>query len=142
MSHNVSYAIKCLRLLANTVAKDYQDKNMSTELIDRTDKFYQSLRKTIEWQDLTREDFLKLGFINCGYEDEDEWELWLIPMWLYDAIPDGIQLVDINHNIFTFKRGQTPFEIFYGCMTYGIRIPNPTYGKSLMEIIEEIPDDN
>jgi hypothetical protein len=140
MIHDVDYALRCLRWLANAVAKDYQDKNMSTELINKTDKFYDSLRKTIDWHELTRDDFLTLGFMNCGYEDEDEYELWLVPLWLYDAIPDGLLLMDLNHNMFTFKRGQTPFEIFYGCMTYGIRIPNPSYGKTLDELLDELPD--
>ena len=53
MSHDVDYALRCLRWLANAVAKDYQDKNMSTELINKTDKFYDSLRKTIDWHELT-----------------------------------------------------------------------------------------
>ena len=140
MSHDVDYALRCLRWLANSVAKDYQDKNMSTELINKTDKFYDSLRKTIDWHELTRDDFLTLGFMCCGYEEEDEYELWLVPLWLYDAIPDGFLLMDLNHNMFTFKRGQTPFEIFYGCMTYGIRIPNPSYGKTLDELLDELPD--
>ena len=140
MSHDVDYALRCLRWLANAVAEDYQDKNMSTKLINKTDRFYDSLRKTIDWYQLTRDDFLTLGFMNCGYEDEDAYELWLIPMWLYDGIPDGLLLTDINHNMFTFKRGETPFEIFYGCMTYGIRIANPIYGKTLEEVIDELPD--
>lgn len=140
MSHDVDYALRCLRWLANAVAKDYQDKNMSTELINKTDKFYDSLRKTVDWHGLTRDDFLTLGFMNCGYEEEDEYELWLVPLWLYDAIPDGLLLMDLNHNMFTFKRGQTPFEIFYGCMTYGIRIPNPSYGKKLDKLLDELSD--
>lgn len=140
MSHDVDYALRCLRWLANAVAKDYQDKNMSTELINKTDKFYDSLRKTVDWHGLTRDDFLTLGFMNCGYEEEDEYELWLVPLWLYDAIPDGLLLMDLNHNMFTFKRGQTPFEIFYGCMTYGIRIPNPSYGKTLDKLLDELSD--
>ena len=140
MSHDIDYALRCLRWLANAVAEDYQDKNMSTNLINKTDKFYESLRKTIDWNELTRDDFLRLGFMNCGYEDEDEYELWLIPLWLYDVIPDGLLLMDLNRNMFTFKRGQTPFEKFYGCVTYGIRIPNPSYGKTLEEIRNELPD--
>lgn len=141
MSHDIDYALRCLRWLANAVAEDYQDKNMSTKLISKTDRFYDSLRKTVDWYQLTRDDFLTLGFMNCGYEDEEEYELWLIPIWLYDAIPDGIELFDINRNAFTFKRGETPFEIFYGCMTYGIRIPNPSFGKTLEELLDELPDD-
>ena len=140
MCNDVDYALRCLKWLANSVAKDYQDKNMSTELIKKVDKFYESVKIAIDWHELTRNDFLKLGFMNCGYDDEDEYELWLIPMWLYDAIPDGLLLMNLDHTMFTFKRGETPFEPFYGCMTYGIRIPNPSYGKTLDELLDELPD--
>lgn len=140
MSHDIDYVLRSLKWLANAVAEDYQDRNMSTKLIKKTDKFYASLRQTIDWHELTREDFLRLGFMNCGYEEEDQYELWLIPLWLYEAIPDGLLLVDLHHNLFTFKRGETPFEVFYGCMTYGIRIANPSYGKTLEELLDELPD--
>lgn len=137
MNNDIDYVLRCLRWLANAVAEDYQDKNMSKNLIKKVDKFYESLRLNIDWYELKRDDFLRLGFMNCGYDDEDKYELWLIPLWLYDSIPDGLLLTDLNHNMFTFKRGKTPFEVFYGCMTYGIRIPNPTYGKTLDELLEE-----
>lgn len=101
-------------------------------------KFYSSVNTSIEWDDLTRDDFLSLGFMCYGYEQEDPYELWLIPIWLYPIIPDGLQLEDIHMNSFLFNRETTPYETFYGCMTYGIKISNPCYKKSIEEILQEL----
>lgn len=140
MNNEIDYVLRCLRWLANAVAEDYQVNNMSNKLKLKTDKFYASIGPVIDWHELTRDDFLRLGFMCYGYADDDPYELWLIPQWLYPVIPEGMQLMDLNNQFFSFKRGCTPYEIFYGCMTYGIRIDNPSYGKTVEQLIDEIPD--
>ena len=132
MNSNVEYSLRCLRWLANAVAKEYQEGNLSAELKTRTEKFYSSISPKFDWHEFTRDDLIRLGFMCYGSEEELNYELWLIPLWLYPVIPEGLLLTDINHNMFTFRRNNAPYEIFYGCMTYGLRMPK-------VQIREEVP---
>lgn len=142
MTHDVDYALRCLKWLANAVAVDYKVNNMSTQLKQKTDKFYDAIRHVIDWHNLTYKELLKLGFMNCGYEDTDPYELWLIPQWLYPIIPEGLLVEDLDRNEFEFHRHTAPYDLFYGCMKYGIKLKNESYGKTLEELIKEMPDDN
>ena len=110
-----------LRWLATGVVSDYQDNMLSPLLKAKANKFYDALEKIIKWEELTKDNALQLGFMCCddtGTEDE----LWLIPAWLYPIIPEGLVCYDMKNTQFEFHRKETPFENFYGCLRFGIKL--------------------
>lgn len=116
---------RCLRWLTDAVANDYQNDALSPILKDKVEKFYQSVNSCIDWDNLIAYDLRNLGFMRYEDEGESSTELWLIPQWLYPIIPDEIELMNIQGEMFTFDRKTTPYTLFYGCMTYGVCIHNP-----------------
>lgn len=133
----LDYITRCLRWLANVVVAEDKQGKLSPLMHEKLCKFVQSVGRDIDLYTLTREDFLTLGFMCYGYEDDDPYELWLIPVWMYDLIPDLMELEDIEHNKFIFNKKTAPCEPFYGCLQYGLRINNPSYKIDLDEILSE-----
>jgi len=64
-------------------------------------------------------------------DPEDAWEtrriggtLWLFPGEWYSDIPKGFEIVDISGCRERFERGTTDDDIRFGCLAYGIVVPN------------------
>lgn len=131
-----SYVRRCLKWLANVIAIEYQRNDLSSTLRTKVEKFYTAICSSLEWSELTRDDFLELGFMCNGYEIEDPYELWLIPTWLYPVIPDGLLVMNLKHEFFEFNKKRTPYITFYECMNFGIRIDNPNYKLSQGDQVE------
>lgn len=126
---------RCFRWLATAVVTEYHENEQTSGMKIKTHKFFDSIEKFIEWDKLERDDFLTLGFMNISDYD-DEYDLWLLPAWMYDIIPNGFKLYDSNMNEFFFNRNTTPFEQQYGCLKYGIRRINETAHLTLDEMLE------
>jgi hypothetical protein len=62
-----------------------------------------------------------LGFSNWDGKNADGKTLWLVPVGMYDAIPEGTELENINGKKIIFKRGVTDRDQRYGALAYGIR---------------------
>lgn len=120
---NHKYIDKCVRWLAAAVVEDVRHDSVSKQLNEKFTKCYDAISNAIDWDTLTLEDVKELGFMGYG-ENEDEYDcLWLIPMWLYPAVPEGValQMRDTNRE-FYFNRKTASCRNFYGCLEYGIRV--------------------
>lgn len=71
--------------------------------------------KLIDWDNLTVETAKELRFARW----EEESDLWLIPLWLYRAIPKDFPLISIGNEDLT---NPTDTETRYGALAYGILI--------------------
>ena len=141
-SIDISFIHRILRWLANGITNDYVCNRLSPALTNKMNKFYTTLQTTFDWEKLTREDCRALGFMCYGADENEEYEVWCIPAWLYPIIPEGLNVTDNDFTTFQFKRVERPFKVTYGVLEYGLIFKNPTYGKSLEELIEELSDDN
>ena len=63
-----------------------------------------------------------LGFSNWDgpMKEHDGKTLWLVPLALYNVIPDGTELTGISGKKVIFKRGVTNKDQRYGALAYGI----------------------
>lgn len=139
MSYNKEQVNRCFRWLASAVTYDYCHETIAETTKSNANKFYESLSNSIDWDELTREDLVELGFMTWSSE-EDEYELWLFPVWAYPLIPNGMTVYDSKEREFIFNRSTCPFVAMYGYLIFGLRLPNPGYNKTLDELIEELPD--
>ena len=58
--------------------------------------------------------------IGCQKWDGDSTQThWLFPQEWYVCIPNGLEIIDINGKIETFKRGETDDDIRFGALAYG-----------------------
>lgn len=136
----LDYITRCLRWLANAITSEEVEGKLSPLMSEKLGKFLHAAGRDIDFYALTREDFLQLGFMCYGYDEDDPFELWLIPYWMYNLIPDAMQLEDIDHKEFAFKKGVTQRQMFWGCLEYGIKIKNPAYRMDLNEVLLEEED--
>lgn len=123
---NYEYIEKCFRWLSTAVIDESQRDTLSTALSEKVEKFSFAVANSIDWDELTVADVKRLGFMCYGEDDfEPEKSLWLIPVWLYLAIPEGITLYkrDTDEK-FIFNRRNATYTSFYGCLDYGIRFRN------------------
>lgn len=104
----------------NTVAKintyNWDDDFKIEQVEEVYDKVIEFFRNEVEI-DLNNEEQLKmLGFKRWN----DETELFLIPLWAYDLVPDGTKM----HSIFgeTVVKGEEKIDkdVRFGCLAYGI----------------------
>jgi len=60
-----------------------------------------------------------------GDERPQTHTLWLFPGTWYQHIPNGFPIVDIFGVLDEFERGKTDDDIRYGCLAFGVMIPEP-----------------
>lgn len=72
-------------------------------------------KKLIDWENLTVEIAKELRFARW----EEESDLWLIPLWLYKAIPKDFPLISIGNEDLV---NPTDTETRYGSLAYGVLI--------------------
>lgn len=83
------------------------------------ERLYEQIGEKVDLKSLTIEDAKYLGF--CRW-DEEYPNLWLMPIWLFPIIPEGMELMDINGEKFKFERDKADKDIRFGCLAYGIEI--------------------
>lgn len=65
---------------------------------------------------LSVDELLAIGFIKGG----DDSDLYLIPLWVYDFIPEGTELITIFGITKTKGKDDIDLDTRFGCMSYGI----------------------
>lgn len=113
-------AAKITRLLRwemNELVVPYLNKSLPYQLGCKTDRFYQAISNEIDWENLTVNDYIVLGFMR--WELDDNHDLWLIPQWLYPIIPEGLHVVGTNKDFFKFSRVENMLEAQYGMLKFG-----------------------
>jgi hypothetical protein len=116
--------INCLTWYANKVAETTQYTNWSDdfcrkEIKESTEKFINELKKHIDWDNLTVEEARELRF--CRWDD-DQPDLWLIPLWLLPIVPIGMELETIDGTKVIYDGTNVDNDIRFGCIAYGITI--------------------
>ena len=83
---------------------------------------------------LTSEDILALttteaSLIGFTQWSEDDPNLYLIPSWLYPALPVGLQVTGISGEVDEFSPETHDSEARYGCLAYGINLVESDLAK-------------
>ena len=111
----------CLTWLAQRVADiSFHQPNPVRAAEELTKVFNEALKhitekKLIDWENLTVETAKELRFARW----EEESDLWLIPLWLYKAIPKDFPLISIGNEDLV---NPTDTETRYGLLAYGVLI--------------------
>ena len=121
--------MKIMRLLKwemTMVTTDYIADKLTPYLRARTDTCALSLQNEVKWDSLTKEDAQELGFIE--WTTVNGKDLWLIPFWLYLAIPNNLPVIDGDTGKeFFFNRSTASTDCRFGVLPYGILFDgNPT----------------
>lgn len=121
---DLNYVTRCFRWLANELVIPYMDSALPAPLKNKVDTFYESIRNTIDWDALTREDCLWLGFMNSQRDMLSAQgviqELWLIPQWLIPIIPEGMYVEDVHGNRFQYNAKMCDKTTQFGVLGYGL----------------------
>lgn len=75
---------------------------------------------------LTIEEASLIGFTRWS---EDDPRLYLIPAWLYPALPAGLQVIDIFGEESEFSPETHDDESRYGCLAYGVNLVESDLAK-------------
>lgn len=111
----------CLTWLAQQVADiSFHQPNPVRATEELTKAFNKALKhikdnKLIDWNNLTVETAKELRFARW----EEESDLYLIPLWLYKAIPKDFPLISIGNEDLV---NPTDTETRYGALAYGVLI--------------------
>lgn len=116
----------CLTWLANKVSETIIYDNWSKELKikenkESFDKFYEELKKHIDFTKITTEEAKELRFQRW---DEEHPNLWLFPLYLVPIIPEGLEVTSISGNKYKYEKDKADNDIRFGCVAYGIEINN------------------
>lgn len=87
--------------------------------------------KTVDVSKFTSEQMDDLGF---GRWEENN-PMRLIPLWLFQFLPEEIETKDINGKTEILKKSEMDNDHRFGCLAYGI-IPQDYHSVELVEEIE------
>jgi len=114
--------LNCLTYLANRVSETTQYENWSDafsrkEIKEANKKFVDEIKKHIDWDNLTKEECNELRF--------KKWDetsgIYLIPLYLFPAIPLGFKLYCINGAEIVNDGTNLDDDNRFGCIAYGIK---------------------
>lgn len=116
--------INCLTWYATKVAETVQYESWSDgfcrkEIKESTDKFVEALKERLDWNSLTKEEARELRFMLW---DEEQPDLYLIPLYLLPVIPIGTELTCISGEKVVYDGHNVDNDIRFGCIAYGIEI--------------------
>lgn len=113
----------CLTWLTNKVSEtiiyNWSDDFKVKENKKSFEKFYNELKKHIDFTKLTVEEAKELRFRRW---DEDLPNLWLFPLWLVPIIPNGLEVMSISGHKFIYEKDKVDNDIRFGCVAYGVEI--------------------
>lgn len=110
----------CLTWLINKLSENYvYNWEMDKTNRGQFEKFYEELRKFIDFTKITKEQAKELRF---GKWSEEIPDLYLFPLWLVPVIPEGLEVVDIGGNKYKYEKATADNDIRFGCVAYGIEI--------------------
>lgn len=74
--------------------------------------------KLINFNELTPTQAYELGFRKWDEEDN----LYLIPLWLYKALPDGLEVTSIDGDKLIVGKDYLDNDIRFGVLAFGIKL--------------------
>lgn len=113
----------CLTWLVNKVSEtiiyNWDNEFKIKENKEGFNKFYEELKKHIDFTKLTVEEARELRFQRWS---EEQPSLWLFPLYLVPIIPEGLEVTFISGNKAIYEKDKMDNDIRYGCVAYGIEI--------------------
>ena len=124
----ISSTVKTLvRYTLGLAASTYLDPNITSKAPAKVKRELASVGLTAEdILALTTDEASLLGFTQWS---EDDQSLYLIPSWLYPALPVGLQVTDISGEVSEFSPETHDSESRYGCLAYGINLVESDLAK-------------
>lgn len=121
---DIKYVQNGLSWLVNVLSESYVynwDSDVkANEIKTRFQAFYDYLSKQpIDFTSLSVEEAKALRFQKW----ESESDLYLFPLYLVPCIPEGLEVTDIFGNKTKFNSKTCDYDIRFGCVSYGINIP-------------------
>ena len=113
----------CLTWLVNriseTIIYDWNKEFKIRENKKNFEKFYEELRKYIDFTKLTVSEAKELRFQKWSDEQPN---LWLFPLYLVPIIPEGLEVTSISGRNYKYEKDKADNDIRFGCVAYGIKI--------------------
>ena len=109
-------------------AKPGETVQFVTPQFDRTDGLTVPNPQDIDWPNIHAMPEATLKALGCKKWDAPDAAgdvLWLFPAEWYDAIPDGLPVIDINGCTEAFERGVTDDDRRFGCLAFGFKRKAP-----------------
>ena len=124
----ISSTVKTLeRYTLGLAASTYLDPNSMSKDPAKTKRQLASVGLTAEdIPALTATEASLIGFTKWS---EDSPNLYLIPSWLYPALPVGLQVTGISGEESEFSPETHDSESRYGCLAYGINLVESDLAK-------------
>lgn len=81
--------------------------------------FINEIEKHIDFDHITKDEALELGFVRW---DESDPDLYLIPLYLFPILPIGSRLRSILGETIIYNGSNVNNDNRFGCIAYGIEI--------------------
>ena len=105
-------------IVESNLYKSWGDEYVRLNLKNRFDDFK-------ECDGVTLRDFgLKVW---CNLDDKTD--LWVLPVWMYEVIPEGYKVMDINGDIEEFHYDTAERDQRMGCLSFGFALPRERYDE-------------
>lgn len=111
----ITYALN--RMASSLAYKEWSDEFRTRQNKDALDVVYKELEK-IDISKLTQEEAILLGFRRM---DKDR-DYFLIPIWIYNAIPDGTTLISIFEHRLIKGEDEIDMDTRAGILAFSIEI--------------------
>lgn len=115
MMQNVG--VHFLNIVQMGISYGWSEKLIHQEISDGYDSIRQQFKDRIKnIGELTADELKDLGFSKWSNESD----LYLIPIWFYDFIPDGIELTSISGEKAVKGQDYVDMDTRFGRLAYGI----------------------
>lgn len=122
MSKNLTSVMRNVgKILMNKIQMGLSYENWSNEFSYKEVKeSYANIKEQLseiigDITELSADELKELGFKKW----EEESELYLIPLWAFDLIPDGTELESINGDKAIKGKDEIDLEVRFGCIAWG-----------------------
>lgn len=128
MIQNAPWALN--RIVESNLYKSWSDEYVRTNLKNAFNDFKAELLKEgFDLDELKKLDGVTLRDFGIKVFDQlnDNTDLWVFPVWMYEMIPDGYKVTDIFGKEEEFKHGETDDDQRMGCLSFGFALPRERY---------------
>jgi hypothetical protein len=98
------------------VYESWSNETAYSEIVECYKKIQEQLRDKLDLTELSEDELFKLGFKKWEEEDEQ----LLIPLWAYNFLEDGTELICIDGTTAIKGKDDIDLDVRFGCIPYGI----------------------
>lgn len=109
--------------LLNTIAmgkanESWSDNFSYSEVMETYHSIKDQLAEMIDFTKLSKDELVKLGFKKWNENSES----LLVPLWAFDLLEDGTELVCINGSKAIKGKDDIDLDVRFGCIAYGLHV--------------------